>query len=144
MEIKRIFFPTDFSERSLHALPYAVEMAKTYSAKLYVLHVIYDMGASSGLPLPEGAGEAMYAELEEIARKELESLEQRQQMALDGVEYAVIRGLPYQEILKFAQEKDVDLIVIGTHGKTGNERVKFGSTTQRVVRRAPCPVLTVI
>jgi universal stress protein A len=57
--------------------------------------------------------------------------------------YYVIRGLPYEEILKFVKENNIDLIVIGTHGRTGIDRVIFGSTAQRVVRHSPCPVLTV-
>jgi nucleotide-binding universal stress UspA family protein len=64
-------------------------------------------------------------------------------MDLKDVEYTVIRGIPYEEILKFAEEKNIDLIVIGTHGRKGIDRVLFGSTAERVVRNASCPVLTV-
>ncbi len=144
MQIKSIFFPTDFSERSLHALPYALEMAKTYNAKLYILHVLYDLESASELSVPGAKTETVYEELANIAERELKNLKHYEQMTSTDVEFAVCRGLPYQEILRFAAEKAVDLIIIGTHGKTGKEKVTFGSTAQRVIRRAPCPVLTVV
>jgi len=143
MEIKRILFPTDFSDGALNALPYALDMAKSYGAKLYLLHVIYDIATSSGLHIPHISVDEMYKELDASARKELEKFGLEQRRVLKDVEHAVIRGVPYEEILKFAQEKNIDLIVIGTHGRKGLDRVLFGSTAERVVRNASCPVLTV-
>lgn len=143
MEIKRILFPTDFSEGALNALPYAVDLAKSYGAKLYMLHVIYDIATASGLYVPHISVDEMYKELDISARKELEKFGLDKRNDVKDVEYTVIRGIPYEEILKFAQEKSIDLIVIGTHGRKGLDRVLFGSTAERVVRNASCPVLTV-
>ncbi|MBI5213724.1 MAG: universal stress protein [Nitrospirae bacterium] len=143
MEIKRILFPTDFSGGALNALPYALDMAKSYGAKLYLLHVIYDIATSSGLHIPHISVDEMYKELDASARKELEKFGLEQRRVLKDVEHTVIRGVPYEEILKFAQEKNIDLIVIGTHSRKGLDRVLFGSTAERVVRNASCPVLTV-
>lgn len=143
MEIKKILFPTDFSEGALHALPYAVDMAKSYGAKLYFLHVIYDILNTSGLHVPHISVDEMYKELEKSAKKELERFGCEQMREIKDCEHTVIRGIPYEEILKFAQEKNVDMIVIGTHGRKGLDRVLFGSTAERVVRNATCPVLTV-
>jgi len=143
MDIKSILFPTDFSEGSLYALPYAVDMATSHGAKLYMLHILYDIASASGLSVPHTSLDQMYKELEVSAKKELQNFGWQKREGLKDVEFAVIRGLPYEEILKFAKEKGVDLIVIGTHGKTGIDRVIFGSTAQRVVRHAQCPVLTV-
>lgn len=143
MEIKRILFPTDFSDGALNALPYALDMAKSYGAKLYLLHVIYDIATASGLHIPHISVDEMYKELDASARKELEKFGLEQRRVLKDVEHTVIRGVPYEEILKFAQEKNIDLIVMGTHGRKGLDRVLFGSTAERVVRNASCPVLTV-
>jgi len=143
MKIKSILLPTDFSDGSLYALSYAVEMAKANDSKLYLLHVLYDIASASGLYIPHTSVDVMYREMEESAKKELERFGWQQREGLKNVEYSVIRGLPYEEILKFAKEKNIDLIVIGTHGKTGIDRVIFGSTAQRVVRHSTCPVLTV-
>jgi nucleotide-binding universal stress UspA family protein len=143
MEIKKILFPTDFSEGALNALPYAVDIAKSYGAKLYMLHVIYDIATASGLHVPHVSVDEMYKELDISAKKELERFGVDIIKDIKDVEYTVIRGIPYEEILKFAKEKNIDLIVIGTHGRKGLDRVLFGSTAERVVRNASCPVLTV-
>lgn len=143
MEIKRILFPTDFSEGALNALPYAVDIARSYGAKLYMLHVIYDIATASGLHVPHISVDEMYKELDASARKELEKFGADIIKDIKDIEYSVIRGIPYEEILKFAKEKQIDLIVIGTHGRKGLDRVLFGSTAERVVRNASCPVLTV-
>lgn len=143
MDIKRILFPTDFSEGALNALPYAVDMAKSYGAKLYMLHVIYDIATASGLHVPHVSVDEMYKELDASARKELDKFGMDKRGDIKDVECTVIRGIPYEEILKFAQEKNIDLIIIGTHGRKGLDRVLFGSTAERVVRNASCPVLTV-
>lgn len=143
MEIKRILFPTDFSEGALNALPYAVDIAKSYGAKLYMLHVIYDIATASGLHVPHISVDEMYKELDASARKELEKFGADVIRGIKDVEYVVIRGIPYEEILKFAKENKIDLIVIGTHGRKGLDRVLFGSTAERVVRNSSCPVLTV-
>ncbi len=143
MVTKRILFPTDFSEGALHALPYAVDLAKTSSARLYLLHVIYDVATASGLYVPHVSFDDIYKDLGKSAQKELEKFGYEERKDLKDVEYTVLRGIPYDEILKFAQEKNIDIIVIGTHGRKGLDRFLFGSTAEKVVRYAPCPVLTV-
>jgi nucleotide-binding universal stress UspA family protein len=143
MLTKRILFPTDFSEGALHALPYAVDMAKNCDAKFYMLHVIYDVATASGIYVPHVSFDELYKDLEKSAQKELEKFGYKELRDLKDVEYTVLRGTPYDKILQFAQEKNIDLIVIGTHGRKGLDRFLFGSTAEKVVRYAPCPVLTV-
>jgi len=143
MKIKKILFPTDFSEGALAALPNAVDLAKSYGAKLYLLHVIYDMGMATGLHVPHVSLDALYDEMEKGAVKELENFGGELRRGLPDVECKVIRGVPYEEILKFAADNGVDIIVIGTHGRHGIDRVIFGSTAEKVVRNSACPVLTV-
>ncbi len=143
MKIKKILFPTDFTEGSKNALPYAVDMAKTYGAKLYLMHVIYDIATASGLHVPHASVDQMYSELQETAKKELERFGLRDREGLKDVEFSINRGVPYEEILKFAKDNNIDLIVIGTHGRKGLDRVLFGSTAERVVRNSSCPVMTV-
>jgi nucleotide-binding universal stress UspA family protein len=143
MEIKKILFTTDFSEGASHALSYAVDVAKHYGAKLYLLHVVQDMAMAPGLHIPHGSSDMMYTELDTSAKKALEKLCITTCEDLKNTERSIVRGIPYEEILKFAKEKGTDLIVIGTHGRKGLDRVLFGSTAERVVRNALCPVLTV-
>ena len=143
MEIKKILFPTDFTEGALAALPHAVDLAKSYKAKLFLLHVIYDMSMSTGLNIPHVSFDALYDEMEKGARKELENFGGELRDGLNDVECSVVRGVHYEEILKFAEEKGVDLIVMGTQGRSGLDRVIFGSTAEKVVRNSDRPVLTV-
>jgi len=143
MEIKSILFPTDFSEGSAEALKYAVEFANRYGAKLYVLHVIYDVAKASGWYVPHVSMDAIYKDIQEGARKELDNFGVNELGGLKNIERIVLTGVPYQEIMNCAVKNKIDIIIIGTHGRTGIDRILFGSTAAQVVRNAPCPVLTV-
>ncbi len=143
MEIKSILFPTDFSEGSNEALNYAVDLANRYGAKLYLIHVIYDIAKGSGWYVPHISMDQMYKDIEEGAKKELERFGNQELGGLKNVERTVIKGVPHEEIINFAKNNKIDLIVIGTHGRKGLDRILFGSTAAQVVRFAPCPVLTV-
>ena len=143
MIVKNILFPTDFSEGASHALSYAVDLAKTYGAKLYVMNVIHDIDLSSNMHIPHRSVDIMYSEFEASAKKALEKLCISVQDECKTTESIVLRGIPYEEILKYIPVKDIDLIIMATHGRKGLDRVLFGSTTERVVRNSSCPVLTI-
>ncbi len=143
MEIKKILFATDFSEGSSHALPYAVDIAKRYGAKLYFVHVIYDLTKTAGWYVPNASIDEIYRDIEKSARTELEKSFREMIADFSDIEYAVLKGTPYEEITRFVIENGVDLIVLGTHGRKGIDRMLFGSTAEQVVRNAPCPVLSV-
>jgi nucleotide-binding universal stress UspA family protein len=143
MEIKSILFPTDFSEGSAQALKYAVDMATRYGAKLYLVHVIYDIAKATGWYVPHVSMDKMYKDIEAGAKKELETFGMEELSGVKNLERIVITGVPHEEIMNFAKKNKVDLIIMGTHGRKGIDRVLFGSTAAQVVRYAPCPVLTV-
>ena len=143
MQIGKVLFATDFSEGSSHALPYAVDIAKRYGARLYVVHVIYDVTKTAGWYVPHVSLDEVYRDIEKSARAELEKSFIDEMRGFDNIEYAVLKGTPYEEITRFAVEHNADLIVLGTHGRKGIDRVLFGSTAEQIVRNAPCPVLSV-
>lgn len=143
MEIKSILYPTDFSEGSLVAVPLVTDLVKKYGAKLYILHVIYDIAKVSGWYVPHISMDEIYADIEASAKKEIERCCLEELRAHKDIERVVVRGTPYEEIVKFVEKNKIDLIVIGTHGRKGFDRVLFGSTAAKVVRTAPCPVLSV-
>jgi nucleotide-binding universal stress UspA family protein len=143
MEIKSILFPTDFSEGSSQALQYASEMGRRYGAKIYLLHVIHDIVEAGGWYVPHPSMDNIYKEISKDAQKEIEKYGLEELRGLKDVERVVIRGVPHEAIIKFANEKKVDLVIIGTYGRKGIDRILFGSTAAYVVRNAPCPVLTV-
>ncbi len=143
MEIKSILFPTDFSEGSSQALKYAVDLSKKYGAKLYLVHVIYDIAKATGWYVPHVSMDQMYKDIQEGAKKELEKFGLEEIGDMKNLERTVLTGVPHEEIIAFAKKNKVDIITMGTHGRKGIDRILFGSTAAQVVRFAPCPVLTV-
>jgi universal stress protein A len=140
--IKTILVPTDFSECSDQALAYGRAMAATFGASLHLLHVVQDPytqpWAAEAFPAPLGD---MLAQWQEQARVRLQGLVAEAERA--GVMVAVQVGSPFQEIVSYAEAQHIDLIVIGTHGRGPIGHMLLGSVAEKVVRRAPCPVLTV-
>ncbi|MDH4099383.1 MAG: universal stress protein [Nitrospirota bacterium] len=141
MKIKKILVPTDFSEGARPAMDYAISLAKDYKAGLCILHVIQELTVTPGWYEGVIPMESLYMSIEEGATGEMDRL--MSETDLPDVEKVISRGYPAAEILRTAQERGVDLIVIGTHGRSGVDHLLFGSTAEKVVRQAPCPVLTV-
>ena len=138
MQWKKICCAVDFSELSRLAQDQAAELARRYEADLVLVHV-YDVPklTSSGMVRPEQVAETV-RELQrklEAWRREAEFLAGR------PVEAKALSGDPAEEILRFAREGFVELIVLGTHGRSGLRRLVLGSVAERVVRQAECPVL---
>jgi nucleotide-binding universal stress UspA family protein len=136
MEIRHILSPTDFSEHAKQAVTSAFELAQTFAAKLSLLHVIELPVYAIEVALP-------LEDLERDARRELSLLLPKAEAAHVDVTRLVDIGLPYQKILQTATSEQVDLIVMATHGRTGLGHLVIGSVAERVVRMAPCPVLTI-
>ncbi len=143
MKVERILFPTDFSEGALQALPHAVDLVRQYHAKLYIVHVIYDLSKVMGIHVPHVSHDELYRELDKWAGGELDKCCIEETRGLSDVEKVVLKGIPHEEILRYAREKKIDIIVMGMFGKSGLDRVIFGSTAEKVVRGATCPVMTV-
>jgi nucleotide-binding universal stress UspA family protein len=144
IDLRRILVPTDFSKSSANALTYAVAFAEKFGAEILLLHVVQDLAlfipeAVLVAPPPAPPVEQFAA----AARTALERVIGELQQPGLTIRPEVVEGTPYEEIVRFARERDVDLIVIGTHGHTGLAHILLGGVTDKVVRRAPCPVLTV-
>jgi nucleotide-binding universal stress UspA family protein len=144
IKLRKILYPTDFSESSLEALKYAVSFARDYKARLVLMHVVNEQIFSEGLSLPRlEAPEALGQEMAAEAGRQMRMLIPTGELAGLDVEHVILRGMPFLEIIRYAKANAVDLIVIGTHGRSGMEHIIFGSTAEKVVRKAPCPVLSV-
>lgn len=145
IKISKILYPTDFSELSLHALAYARQLAATFEAQIHCLHVVDEGYLYWSAMGPETApiGPAV-EDLMEFAETQLERFTDQHLVGMKFVSIAkVVRGRPYAEIVQYALENTIDLIVIATHGRGGIAHALLGSTAEKVVRNAPCPVLTV-
>jgi len=139
--LKKILCPIDHSDCSKEALKYAVSFAMKDESKLYMLHVIDIRSFSESI-------DAMTPQIPDD-----ETIKQLKTKLLDcipeeirddmNVEALVVQGIPFVEIIRTARENDIDMIVIGSHGRTGIAHMMLGSVSEKVVRKAPCPVLTV-
>jgi nucleotide-binding universal stress UspA family protein len=133
-----ILCPTDFSPTAAHALEFAADLARTFDARLVVLHAFFPavLGERAGAPLPDEL-QALRA----AVRKQLDDL--RPADPAVRVERLLREAPDAEAILTAAAELKADLIVMGTHGRTGVRRLVLGSVAEEVLRKAPCPVLTV-
>lgn len=143
IRLQKILLPTDFSEHSAAATKYACELATRFDAELHLLHTLEihttatpDFGM--GLALPRSIKESRAA-----AEKALTGVLDPKWSTGRTVIHAVVEGSPKVEIIRYARNQDIDLIVLSTHGRTGLPHVILGSVAENVVRTAPCPVLTV-
>jgi nucleotide-binding universal stress UspA family protein len=144
IDLRRILLPIDFSKYSNAALNYAVAFTEKFDAELNLLHVVQNLALvipdvitvePATLPTAETITPAVQAGFQRlIAEHQLQRFQIKQH---------VREGTPFHEIIRCAREIDADLIVMGTHGHSGLAHVLLGSVTEKVVRKAPCPVLTV-
>jgi nucleotide-binding universal stress UspA family protein len=141
---RRVLHPTDFSKASRRAFDHAVALAKKERAELLLLHVMMP-------PTPfVGNGYVSPKTYEDLEAAALHSAESQMKTALAKAKKAggrvtaiLSEGVPFEQIVRTAKSKRADLIVIGTHGRTGFSRLFLGSVAERVIQLAPCPVLTV-
>jgi nucleotide-binding universal stress UspA family protein len=139
-KIKKIMVPIDFSDCSQEALQYAGSLAQLFGAEVMLLHVIESPVYGVDLTLMQPG------ETSDLRRKLSEMIEHAvDQMKAIGVtaEGRFVTGFPSVEIIKAVKEHGADLVVIGTHGRTGLAHILLGSTAERVIQRASCPVVTV-
>lgn len=145
--IKRILVATDFSACSREAVDHGLTLAEHFGAEMEVVHVFerpayFEVGVSHNLQIRHNVDEWI-REVKQEATRQLDALVQDLKGRQPGVRGSLREGPTVDEILKAAQDTSADLIVIGTHGRTGLPHVLLGSVAERVVRHAPCPVLTV-
>src|SRR5216683_5126386 len=145
MQIRSILLPTDFSECGNYALSYAASLARTFGASIIcvnviepIVHTVGYSGMTEPLPIAD-----ISEQLEDSAERELPKLAECEECAGLNVEEVMVHGDAAAEIVRVAGEREADLIVISSHGRTGLGRMIFGSTAEAVVRHANCPVLVV-
>lgn len=142
LTIKKILVPIDFSDYSKGALKYAVNFAKVFNAEMYLIYVVEPVIYPPDFSMGQIAIPSVSVELDVRAKEELTKLSE-QEIPADLKKQIIIKtGKPFVEIIETAAQEDIDLIIIATHGHSGVEHILFGSTAEKVVRKAPCPVLT--
>lgn len=142
-QIKKILVPIDFSDHSINALKYAVDFAQTFGAKLYLIYIVEPMLYPADFSMGQIAIPDVSDDLVRRGEDEMNAIVKEHVEGKVPYEKIIKTGRPFIEIIEAASEYDIDLIIISTHGHTGVEHLLFGSTAEKVVRKAPCPVLTV-
>lgn len=143
IHFRSILVPIDFSEHSKNALKYAIPFARQFNASLELIYIV----EPTIYPADFSFGQVGFPNVEEELRKrgadELDGLIKNEIAGRVKATRTIRTGRPFYEINQYAKEQNVDLIIIATHGHTGMEHILFGSTAEKVVRGAPCPVLVV-
>jgi nucleotide-binding universal stress UspA family protein len=139
----QILVPTDFSEHSFRALDYAVEIAEKFSSEMKVVYVIEPVLQAADVAWSSVDFDKLNEAHKHSAEEQLRSLIEERIPKSVSVEYKILFGKPFVEIVKQAKTDNSDLIVMATHGRGAITHMLLGSTTEKVVRKAPCPVLAV-
>jgi nucleotide-binding universal stress UspA family protein len=142
-QISRIVVPIDFSEYSKKAFSYAVDFSRTFQAELILVYVVEPVIYPADFSFGQVALPSMERELHDRGRTQLESLIEHGVPEDVHARCLLRSGKPFVEIIQVAKEEDAQLIIIATHGHSGIEHALFGSTAEKVVRKAPCPVLSI-
>jgi nucleotide-binding universal stress UspA family protein len=142
-----LLFATDFSEGAEKAVEHARTLATLTGARLHLLHVITELSDQRRKRIPADVIDTFIHEVTEVANTDMEAFCQRHfaDAESQGIQltHAVMFGSGYTDIIEASKQLGADMIILGTHGKTGIEKILVGSTAERVVRHSPIPVLTV-
>jgi nucleotide-binding universal stress UspA family protein len=140
--LDRILVPVDFSDNSKKALQYAIPFAEQFKASITVLYVV----EPAVFPSDFGFGQMSFPDVEremvDKAETELRKIVDELRTSVTIVP-VVLSGIPFVEVTGYADENDIGLIILATHGRTGVEHILFGSTAEKIIRKSPCPVLVV-
>jgi len=143
IRINKVLHPTDFSANSNHALKYACAFANHFGAELHLVHVIADLALITLPPVDGYLPEGYYQDARKHAEEELAKIPSQELIGKTPVIKKTLDGSAFLEIIRYAHDNDIDVIVMGTHGYSGLTHLVMGSIAEKVVRGAPCPVLTV-
>ena len=141
--IEKILFPLDFAEHYDTLLPWVSTFVAKFDATLYVLFITQDLSSFSSFHVPHGNIQSFQEQAEVAANKKMAATIKEHFGQFPKLKSRVLTGDPAGKILELAKKEKIDLIIMGAHGRTGLERVFFGSVADKVVTNAPCPVLTI-
>jgi nucleotide-binding universal stress UspA family protein len=142
-QVQKILFPIDFASHFETLLPWVSTFAEKFEAVVYVLFVAQDLSNFSSFYVPHGNIESFQQEAVASARKKMAAVAQQSFKKFPRLETRVELGAPATKILELADKEKIDLIIMGAHGRKGLDRAIFGSVAAKVVKGAPCPVMTI-
>jgi len=149
VEIKKILLPCDLTTNASKIFPYVLSVAEKYNSTIYLLHVAEDLHELALYPYPglehdqkthkKGANKTLRKKVEKMC----DEICDKHFQGCANIRKIIVTGHPVVEILKFVESEDIDLIIMGTHGRSRMEHVIFGSVAENVVKKSPVPVLTI-
>ncbi|UCF94930.1 MAG: universal stress protein [Desulfobacterales bacterium] len=142
-EFKRILFPLDLSDTSAKLVPYVQAMAQKFDAKIHLLFVARVFDYFTSIYVPHPSINRFEKELIEGAEKKLYEFADQHFADFPGTRTAVVAGDASEEIVNYIETHGIDLVIMGTHGRKGLDKIVFGSVAERVVKTAPVPVLVI-
>jgi len=147
MEMKKILFPCDVTENSSKILPYVLSVSEKYGSTIYLLHVVPDLQKWAKEYIshtsPYASLDMFKKEALEGAEKAMDRVCEEQLQSCPNFQRRVVSGDPATEILKTIETEDMDMVIMGTHGRKGLEHIILGSVAENVVRKSPVPVMTI-
>lgn len=142
-EFKRILFPVDLSESSAKMVPFVQTVAKKFDSEIHILFVARILDYFTGIYVPAPSITTMEKDIIDGAEKRLYEFMDEHFRAFANTKTAVVAGDASEEIIKYIEDRHIDLVIMGTHGRKGLDKVIFGSVAERVVKTAPVPVMVV-
>jgi len=142
-EFKKLLFPIDFSDVSPKMAPWALTVAKKFSAEIHLLFVARKLEHLSSLNVAQVTIESFENTVIRGAEEKIEEFANTHFQAYSACKTMVVLGDAAEEILNYVKSEEIDLIVIGTHGRKGMERILFGSVAERVIKMSPVPVMSI-
>ena len=143
IEIKKILFPLDLTENSSKILPYVLSVSEKYNSQIYLIHVVQDLNKWGKLYVPHPSLDKFQEEAIKNAEKAMDKICENQLQSCPNFQKRVVSGDTVDEILKIIESENIDLLIMGTHGRKGLEHVIFGSVAENVVKKSPVPVLSI-
>ena len=143
VKIKKILFPCDLTENSSKILPYVLSVSEKYDSMIYLLHVVQDLHKWGKVYIPHTSMDKFQKEAVDGAEKALDRVCEEQLESCPNFQKRVVSGDPAMEILKTIETENIDLVVMGTHGRKGLEHILMGSVAGNVVKKSPVPVMTI-
>jgi nucleotide-binding universal stress UspA family protein len=142
-EFKKILFPIDFSESTPKILPYVTTMSQTFGGTIYLLYVVRDLKYLTSFHVPHPSLDLIEREIAENSEKMMDRVCEEDLQGCSRFVKKILVGDAASEIIRYADEMKVDLIIMGTHGRKGLEKALFGSVAEKVVKNSPVPVLII-
>lgn len=143
IEIKRVLFPVDLSPVSSKIAPSVIEFAEAFEAEIHLVHAAVSMEEIGGIYGPDVLVGDFEKEVADSAERELEKFEQEYFADYPKKKRVVLQGDPVDELIAYMKAEKIDLVIMGTHGRKGIDKILFGSVAAQLVRNSPVPVLTI-